>query len=100
VCDVAARPDRVVALQEAHQPLLAAGQRLAALALLLPAVGADDHLEEVEDRSVLDDDPAVHVGLADAEARILGDVEADLAVGEADREVPTAARAERLRRLA
>src|SRR4029079_9140213 len=51
-------------------------------------------------RAVLDDEALVHVGLAHAEARIPEDVERDLLVGEADREVLAAAGAKSLRRLA
>ena len=49
---------------------LAPAKRVAPVALVLPAVGADDQLEQVEDRPVLDDQPPVHIGFAKAEPRV------------------------------
>ncbi len=90
--DVAPRPLRLVAAEQAldrAQPALA--EQLALVARILPAVLAGDQLHQVEDRAVLDDQAAVHIGLAEPETRVPGDVEPDPAVGEADGEPRAAA---------
>ena len=57
---------------------------LATLAAELPAIGADDQLQQVEDAAFLDDQAAVHIGLAEREARVADDIEGELAIGKAD----------------
>ena len=101
VRDVAARPYRIVAEEQPVEPPSCPLESAACVpALVLPAVRADDQLEQVEDRPVLDDQPAVHVGFAEPEPRILDDVERDLAIREAHRQVLPAAASEGLRPLA
>ena len=57
--------------------------RFASLSAGFPAVGADHHLEQVEDGPVEHLDPAIHIALADPHARIARNVERDPPVGEA-----------------
>jgi hypothetical protein len=56
----------------------------ATLAAKLPAIGADDQLEQVEDAAVLDDQPTIHIGLAEREPRVADDFEGEPAIGEAN----------------
>ena len=100
VRNVAARTPGIVALQPAQQLALAAAHRLPALAAVLPPIGPDEHLEQIEDRPVLDDQPPVHVGFAEVQPRVAGDIEGHLAVGEADGEMLVPAGPIRPRRLA
>ena len=100
VSDVAPGALEVVGRQQPLQRPLALGQDGAAFAAILPAVRPDHHFYEVEHGAVLDDQPPVHIGFAEAQTQVAGDVEADTAVGEPNSEVLAAARAERLGSIA
>src|SRR5438309_9937485 len=89
--DVAPRARQIVVAEQLEEAPIALVERLAPFAEVLPAVGADDHFEEVEDGAVLDDQAPVHVGFAEAQPWVADDVEADPAVGEADGQVLAAA---------
>ena len=54
----------------APRSFLALLSGLAAVAAILPAIVGCDQLEQVEDRPILDDQPPVHIGLADRQARV------------------------------
>ena len=57
---------------------------LATLAAELPAIGADDQLQQVEDRAFLDYQPTVHIGLAERQPRVADDIEGELSIGKAN----------------
>jgi hypothetical protein len=91
--DVALRAHRLVAAEQPLQPLdLALFEDRAALPAIFPAVGADDQLEKVEDRPILDRQPSIHIGFAQRQPRILDQVKRDPSVGETDRQCLAAAR--------
>ena len=84
VGDVALRLGGAVAAEQPLPAQLALLDRLAAVAAFLPPVVGGDELQQVEDRPVLDDQPAVHIGFADRQARVAHQLEQHLAVGDAD----------------
>ena len=91
VGDVALRTRGAVAPEQPFPAKLALLDGLAVVAALFPAVVAGDELQKVEDRPVLDDQPAVHISLADRQARVAHQLERDLAIGNADRQILAAA---------
>ena len=91
VGDVPARALGVVAAEPPLERGSCPSDRLAALPASSQRLDAGDQLEKVEDGAVLDDQAPVHIGFADAEPRVAGDGEADLAVGEANRQMLAAA---------
>src|SRR6185503_12450235 len=91
VCDVAPRTGRGVAPEQLEETPFALAHRLAPGALVLPAIGSDHQLEQVEDGPVLDHQSPVHISFAEPEPGVAGDLERDLAVGEANGDVLAAA---------
>src|SRR5437764_13900476 len=100
VRDIAPCTNGIGAEQQPVESSLTAREGRASVTLVLPAIGADDQFEEVEDRPVLDNQASVHIGFAKSEARVLDDVEPDFAIGESHRQVLPAAASECLRLLA
>jgi len=91
VRDVAPRFAHVVAAEDVLEPAaLALAERLAEA--LLPRLGADDELEQVEDRPVLDRQPAVHIGFADPQPGIAENVHRHPAVVQLHSDMLAAAR--------
>ncbi len=89
--DVALRPGGAVAAEQPLPAQLALLDRLAVVAAFLPPVVGGDQLEQVEDRPVLDDQPAVHIGFADRQARVAHQLEDHPPVGDANGQLLTAA---------
>jgi hypothetical protein len=76
--------------QLAHQLAAAATDRLARLSARLPGRVRGHQIEQVENVSLLEDQPTVHVGFADADLRVAEDVADDLVVGQPQHHPPPA----------
>ena len=87
-------PRHIGPAKQSLETALALADRLASLPAIFPAVGAGDQLHQVEDVTVFDDDPAIHIGFAQAKARVAGDRDHGRAIRQADRDRLAASRAE------